>query len=87
MSKAKKEKKRTTKSYYREVVVLTPESPSNAYGPVTVSCPQLDCVYVEIGSKRVYIDASCEDVYVSVEGPIGEAFIGSESDSASGDGK
>ena len=82
MSKTKKKKTRTTQSYYSEVVLLAPESPSNAYGPVTVSCPQLDCVYLEIGSKRVYIDASCEDVYVSVEGTIGEAFIGS--DSASG---
>ena len=79
MSKNKKEKKRTTKSYYREVVLLNPETPSNAYGPVTVSCPMLDCVYLEIGSKRIFIDASCDDVYVSVEGTIGEAFIGSDS--------
>lgn len=82
-----KKQKSATRSLYHEVILLNPESPSNAYGPVTVSCPMLECIYVEIGSKRIYIDASCDDVYVSVEGTIGEAFIGSDSDSGEGEDK
>lgn len=79
MSKAKKEKKRTTTSLYREVIMVTQESTGNTIGPPTILCMDTSCVWIEIGSKRVYIDASCEDVYVSVEGTIGEAFIGSDS--------
>ena len=80
MSKAKKEKKRTTQSYYREVVMI-PDGIRHAdqIGPLTINCGASEVVYVEIGSKRIYIDASCDDVYVAVEGAIGEAFIGSDS--------
>ncbi len=79
MSKAKKEK-RQAKSYFREVVMI-PDGIRHAdqIGPLTINCGDRGCVYLEIGSKRIYIDASCEDVYVSVEGTIGEAFIGSDS--------
>ena len=77
-----KKKKRQAKSYFREVVMIQ-DGIRNAdqIGPLTINCGNREVVYVEIGSKRIYIDASCDEVYVSVEGAIGEAFIGSDSES------
>ena len=80
MSK-KQKKKSATKSLYREVIMVTQESPGNTIGPPTILCMDTSCVWVEIGSKRIYIDASCDDVYISVDGTLGEAVIGSDSES------
>lgn len=79
MSKNKKNK--MAKSLYREVIIVTQESPGATLGPPTVLCSDMSCVWVEIGSKRVWIDASCDEVYVCVDGTIGDAFIGSDSES------
>ena len=75
-----KKKKRQAKSYCREVCMI-PDGIRHAdqIGPLTINCGNREVVYVEIGSKRIYLDASCDEVYVSVEGAIGEAFIGQES--------